>query len=235
MADVKGDLSGIGGAGTLSPKIAERLTISGLEAPAWRGVRSTFWDVFGAAGHPVRATISDMGPLVLGRLFDLNETQRGVLTLVFKIADDAGLLLLDVKDLRAMLQFVGENASQFTTDYGNVSAASIGAIQRALLTVDQQGGDRFFGEPMLNIDDLIQTDAGRPRYREHPCRRSADALAEGVRELPALDVVGVVRAPAGSGRPAEAEAGLLLRRSAPACSTTRPRRARRRRSNRSCA
>ncbi len=157
MADVKGDLAGIAAAGTLSPKMAERLKMLGLDAPAWRGCPIEFWDVYGAAGHPVRATISDMGPLLLGRLLSLNETQRGVLSIVFKIADDAGMLLLDLKDLRAMLSFVGENASRFTTDYGNVSAASIGAIQRGLLGLDEQGGDRFFGEPMLNVDDLLQT------------------------------------------------------------------------------
>jgi DNA double-strand break repair helicase HerA and related ATPase len=116
-----------------------------------------FWDVFGKSGHPVRATVSDMGPLLLGRLLGLNDTQRGVLTLVFKIADDAGLLLLDLKDLRAMLQTVGEHAKDFTTKYGNVSAASVGAIQRGLLTLEEQGADKFFGEPMLDVDDLIQT------------------------------------------------------------------------------
>jgi DNA helicase HerA-like ATPase len=131
MADVKGDLSGLGGPGSLSPKMAERLKMLGVDAPAWRGCPVEFWDVYGAAGHPVRATISDMGPLLLGRLLGLNETQRGVLTLVFKIADDAGMLLLDVKDLRAMLSFVGENASRFTTDYGNVSAARADQIGRA--------------------------------------------------------------------------------------------------------
>ena len=157
MADVKGDLSGLAAAGTLSPKMAERLKALGLEAPAWRACPVEFWDAYGVAGHPVRATISDMGPLLLGRLLGLNETQRGVLTIVFKIADDVGLLLLDMKDLRAMLAFVGENASQFTTNYGNVSAASIGAIQRGLLAIEEQGGGKFFGEPMLNIDDLIQT------------------------------------------------------------------------------
>src|SRR5262249_25146655 len=108
-------------------------------------------------GHPVRATVSDMGPLLLSRLLNLNDTQRGVLTLIFKIADDAGLLLLDMKDLRSMVQFAGDNAKQFTTDYGNVSTASIGAIQRSLLELEQQGGDKFFGEPMLDIDDLLQT------------------------------------------------------------------------------
>jgi DNA helicase HerA-like ATPase len=157
MADVKGDLAGLAAAGTLSPKMAERLKALGVDAPAWRACPVEFWDTYGSSGHPVRATISDMGPLLLGRLLSLNDTQRGVLSLVFKIADDAGMLLLDVKDLRAMLSFVGENAGKFTTDYGNVSAASIGAIQRGLLGVDEQGGDKFFGEPMLNIDDLIQT------------------------------------------------------------------------------
>jgi DNA helicase HerA-like ATPase len=157
MADVKGDLAGLAAAGTLSPKLAERLTRLKLDAPAFRASPVTFWDVFGASGHPVRATVSDMGPLVLSRLFNLNETQRGVLTIVFKIADDHGLLLLDAKDLRAMLQHVGDHAKEYTTDYGNISAASIGAIQRALLAVEQQGGDRFFGEPMLDLDDLMQT------------------------------------------------------------------------------
>ena len=157
MADVKGDLSGLGAAGALSPKMADRLKTLGIDAPAFAACPVEFWDVYGASGHPVRATISDMGPLLLGRLLGLNDTQRGVLSLVFKVADDAGLLLLDVKDLRAMLAFVGENASEFTTRYGNVSAASIGAIQRGLLTIDEQGADRFFGEPMLNINDLIQT------------------------------------------------------------------------------
>ncbi len=159
MADVKGDLAGLAAAGQMSPKLEKRLGDLGLAAPAFAATPVTFWDVFGESGHPVRATISDMGPLVLSRLFNLNETQRGVLSLVFKIADDAGLLLLDTRDLRAMLQFVGENAKSFTTEYGNISAASIGAIQRALLGVDEQGGDKFFGEPMLDIDDLMQTDS----------------------------------------------------------------------------
>ena len=120
---------------------------------------TTLWDVFGEQGHPVRATISDMGPLLLTRMLGLNDTQAGVLNLVFKIADDNGLLLLDMKDLRAMLQYVGDNAKQFTTEYGNISAASIGAIQRGLLQIESQGGDQFFGEPMLNIEDFMQTDA----------------------------------------------------------------------------
>ena len=175
-----------------------------------------FWDVFGKRGFPVRATISDLGPLLLGRLFNLNATQQGVLALVFKVADDNGLLLLDLKDLRAMLQFVGDNAAQFTTKYGNVSAASIGAIQRALLEVEQQGGDTFFGEPMLDIDDLLQTDAPGPRHGQRPRRRRADSLAEALRDLPAVDAVGAVRAAARGRRSRQADAGVLLRRSAPA-------------------
>ena len=119
----------------------------------------TFWDVFGEQGHPVRATISEMGPLLLGRMLNLNDIQQGVLSLTFKIADDNGLLLLDLKDLRAMIQFVGDNAKQFTTTYGNISAATIGAIQRGLLELEQQGGDKLFGEPALDLDDLMQTDA----------------------------------------------------------------------------
>lgn len=159
MADVKGDLSGIGAAGVAAEKLLKRLESIGVKDFQPRANTAVFWDVFGESGHPVRATISDMGPLLLARLLNLNETQSGVLTLVFKIADDNGLLLLDLKDLRAMIQFVGDNAKQFTTEYGNVSAASIGAIQRGLLALEQQGGDKFFGEPMLDIADLMQTDS----------------------------------------------------------------------------
>jgi len=159
MADVKGDFSGISAPGSLSPKMKDRLAALKLDEPKWDGCPVVFWDVYGEQGHPVRATISDMGPLLLARLLNLNDTQGGVLTLVFKIADDNGLLLLDLKDLRAMLQYVGDNAAQFKTDYGNVSAASIGTIQRGLLELEQQGAEKFFGEPMLAIDDLMQTDA----------------------------------------------------------------------------
>jgi DNA helicase HerA-like ATPase len=158
MADIKGDLGGLSAPGAASPKMKERLGQLKLDEPEWAACPVTFWDIYGKSGHPVRATISDMGPLLLGRLFNLNDTQQGVLTLVFKIADDNGLLLLDIKDLRAMLQFVGANAKDFTVQYGNVSAASIGAIQRSLLEIEQQGGDSFFGESMLDINDLIQTD-----------------------------------------------------------------------------
>ncbi len=161
MADVKGDLSGIIRPGGESPKLAERFQLLGVKDIKFAGCPVTFWDVFGEQGHPVRATVSEMGPLLLARILNLNETQEGVLSLVFKIADDSGLLLLDLKDLRAMLQHVGENAKQFTTEYGNISAASVGAIQRGLMVLEQQGGEKFFGEPALNLDDLMQTDGGR--------------------------------------------------------------------------
>jgi len=160
MADVKGDLSGIGAPGVISPKFQKRLEALDLaEGFTPRACPVAFWDVYGESGHPVRATISDMGPLLLARLLNLNETQSGVLQLVFRIADDAGLLLLDMKDLRAMVQHVGEHAKEFTTEYGNISAASVGAIQRGLLTLEEQGADKFFGEPMLDISDLMQTDS----------------------------------------------------------------------------
>jgi DNA helicase HerA-like ATPase len=158
LADVKGDLSGVAAAGSLTPKLAERLKAVHVDPPAWRANPTVFWDVFGRRGFPVRATVSDLGPLMLGRLLGLNATQEGVLAIVFKAADDSGLLLLDLKDLRAMLQFVGDNSRQFTTQYGNISAASVGAIQRGLLEIEQQGGNQFFGEPMLDVDDLLQID-----------------------------------------------------------------------------
>lgn len=158
MADVKGDLSGMAKAGQMTSKLQQRCEQLGIDQVKWRACPVTFWDVFGKQGHPVRATISDLGPVLLGRMLNLNETQEGVLQLAFKIADDNGLLLLDIKDLRAMLQHLGDNASEFQTEYGNISAASIGAIQRALLAVAEQGADEFFGEPMLNLDDMMQTD-----------------------------------------------------------------------------
>ena len=161
MADVKGDLSGLAAPGVDSPKLKQRLDSLGVSDWAPAKFPAAFWDVSGAQGHPVRATISDMGPILLSRLLNLNDTQAGVLQLVFKIADDNGLLLLDLKDLRAMVQHVGEHAKEFTTEYGNVSAASIGAIQRSLLTLGEQGGEAFFGEPMLDINDLMQTEDGK--------------------------------------------------------------------------
>ena len=161
MADVKGDLTGISQTGRIGEKLAATLAERGLPLPEPVACPTTLWDVFGEQGHPVRATVSDMGPLLLGRMLNLNETQLGVLNLVFKIADDQQLLLLDLKDLRAMLAHVGENAKDFTTTYGNISAASVGAIQRGLLQIETQGGDQFFGEPMLNISDFMQTVDGR--------------------------------------------------------------------------
>ena len=216
MADVKGDLSGIAAPGSLSPKVKERLAMLKLDEPTWDGCPVVFWDVYGEQGHPVRATISDMGPLLLGAAAQPERHAGGVLTLVFKIADDNGLLLLDLKDLRAMLQYVGDNAAQFKTEYGNVSAASIGAIQRGLLELEHQGAEQFFGEPMLDIDDLMQTDAtGRgvvnilaaDKLMQSPKLYSTFLLwllAELFEQLPEVGDLG------------EAEAGVLLRRGAPA-------------------
>jgi uncharacterized protein len=159
MADVKGDLSGLARPGSENPKLKERLELLKLQEHAYEGFPVVFWDVFGEQGHPVRTTITDMGPLLLARLLNLNDTQEGVLSLVFKVADDQGLLLLDLKDLRAMLAHVGDHAAELKTQYGNVSAASVGAIQRNLLVLEEQGGDRFFGEPALDLDDFLQTDS----------------------------------------------------------------------------
>jgi Predicted ATPase len=161
MADMKGDLSGISQVGKLSGFIQKRLPEFGIEDPQFQSCPVRFFDVYGEQGHPMRATISDMGPDLLGRLMELNETQTGVLNIVFKIADDNGLLLDDLKDLRAMLNFVGQNAAEFTTQYGNVSAASIGAIQRALLGLENQGADLFFGRPAFDIFDLLQCEGGK--------------------------------------------------------------------------
>ena len=159
MSDVKGDLSGISQPGKPHPKITERVEQLGLTDHTFSACPVTFWDVYGERGHPARTTISEFGPLLLSRMLNLNDTQSGVMMLVFKIADDNGLLLLDLKDLRSMLQYVGDNAKSFTTEYGNISAASIGAIQRGLLSIEQEGGDKLFGEPAQNIDDILQTDS----------------------------------------------------------------------------
>lgn len=158
-ADIKGDLSGVSQPGRAHPKISERVALMHLSDFAFQRFPVTCWDVFGEKGHPLRTTISDMGPLLLARLLNLNETQQGILTLVFRVADDNGWLVLDMKDLRSMLQFVADNAAEFRTVYGNISAASVGAIQRRLLTLEEQGADRLFSEPVLNLDDLMQTDA----------------------------------------------------------------------------
>lgn len=161
LADVKGDLTGISQPGQSNDKLKARLQERGLEEPQWAGCPVTLWDVYGERGHPVRATVSDMGPLMLSRMLELNDIQTGVLNLVFKIADDSGLALLDMKDLRAMLQHVGEHSSDYTNKYGNISSASIGAIQRNLIALEEQGADQFFGEPMLDINDLMQTVRGQ--------------------------------------------------------------------------
>jgi DNA helicase HerA-like ATPase len=159
MADVKGDLSGLAHEGGDHQKVMERVDLLGLSDFAPEGFPVVFWDLFGEQGHPVRTTVSEMGPLLLARLLNLNPTQEGILTLVFKVADDQGLLLLDLKDLQAMVRFVGDNAKEFRTTYGNVSPASIGAIQRALLSLEHQGAEMFFGEPAFNLDDLMQTNS----------------------------------------------------------------------------
>jgi DNA helicase HerA-like ATPase len=161
LADIKGDLTGLVEAGGDHPKVRERAQSFGLGDDFYRGYPVTFWDLFGEAGHPVRTTVSEMGPQLFARILGLNDTQEGVLNVIFKVADDQGLLLLDLKDLRTMATFVAVNAAQFRTEYGNVSAASIGAIQRGLLVLEEQGGDRFFGEPALDLDDLMQVDGGR--------------------------------------------------------------------------
>jgi len=160
VADVKGDLSGISQPGSeANVRVVQRIEQLGLKADwTWEGCPVTFWDVWGEQGHPLRATVSEMGPLLLSRILNLNDTQESVLNVIFKVADDNGLLLLDLKDLRALTQWVGDNAREMRTQYGNISVASIGAIQRGLLTLEAQGAERFFGEPALDLYDLIQTD-----------------------------------------------------------------------------
>ena len=158
MADVKGDLAGVSQPGVTNPKIQERIAKLKLGDYAFEGSPVTFWDIFGEQGHPVRTTVSDMGPLLLSRLLNLNDVQSGVMSIVFRIADDNGLHLLDFKDLRALAQYSGDHPEEFETEYGRISPASIGTIQRNLLTLEDQGADRFFGEPGLELDDLMQTD-----------------------------------------------------------------------------
>jgi DNA helicase HerA-like ATPase len=161
MADMKGDLSGISQVGKMSGFIEKRLPEFGIENPEFQSCPVRFFDVFGEQGHPMRATISQMGPQLLSRLMGLNETQDGVLNIVFRIADERGLLLIDVKDLRSMLDWVSQHAKEYTTKYGNISSATIGAIQRALLQLESQGADKFFGEPSFDIYDLMQTEGGK--------------------------------------------------------------------------
>jgi uncharacterized protein len=159
LADVKGDLSGLAAAGEANAKIDQRVRDLGLGELAFRAFPVVFWDLFGKSGHPVRTTVSDMGPLLLARVLNLNDTQSGLLNMAFRVADDRGLLLLDLKDLRAIVQHLGDHADEFKTQYGNVSKASVGAIQRNLLVLEEQGAERFFGEPALDLADLMQTDA----------------------------------------------------------------------------
>jgi len=159
MADVKGDLSGISQAGAPSEKLARRLQDLGLPEPAWGACPVTLWDIFGRQGHPIRATVSDLGPLLLARMLDLNDTQEGVLNVAFRAADDEGLLVLDLKDLRTMLQYVADHAGELRARYGQVSPASVGAIQRSLLRLESEGAGEFFGEPMLDVFDWMRTDA----------------------------------------------------------------------------
>ena len=161
MADMKGDLSGISQAGKMSGFIEKRCPEFGIENPQFQGCPTRFFDVFGEQGHPLRATISDMGPQLLSRLLGLNETQTGILNIVFKIADDRGLLLIDMKDLRMMLDYVAKNAREFTTTYGTITSVSVGAIQRALLALEAEGAEKFFGEPSFNVFDFLQTEGGR--------------------------------------------------------------------------
>lgn len=164
LADVKGDLSGIAKPGASNSKIDERITNLGLEGFSFSGFPVTFWDVFGQQGHPMRTTVSEMGALLFSKLLNLNETQSGIMHIVFKIADDMGMLLLDLKDLRAMLRYVGDNSSEFTTQYGSISKQSIGAIQRGLLTLEEQGAELFFGEPALDIRDFMKVDSSGKGY-----------------------------------------------------------------------
>ena len=161
MADMKGDLSGISQAGKMSGFIEKRLPEFGIENPEFQPCPVRFFDVYGEQGHPMRATVSQMGPQLLSRLLGLNETQDGVLNIVFRVADERGLLILDLKDLRSMLDYVSQHAKEYTSQYGNVSSASVGAIQRSLLQLEAQGADKFFGEPSFDIFDLMQTEGGK--------------------------------------------------------------------------
>jgi DNA double-strand break repair helicase HerA and related ATPase len=164
LVDVKGDVSGVSQAGKPHPKINERFSILGLPQNIWKGCPTIFWDLYGQQGHPIRATISDMGPLLLARLLSLNETQQGMLDVAFAVADDQGLLLLDLKDLRSILQYISGHASELRNVYGNVSSTSVGAIQRRLLSLERSGAKAFFGEPMLDIADLMKVDDNGTGY-----------------------------------------------------------------------
>jgi len=203
MADVKGDLSGISQAGEIKPKLLERAKTLGIESFAPRAYPTLFWDLFSTQGHPIRTTVSDMGPLLLARLLDLNDTQEGILNIAFKLADDEGLLLLDFKDLRSLLTYVGDNAKDLKTAYGNISSASVGAIQRSLLTLEQQGVANFFGEPALLLDDLMHTDFSGNGVISI---LAADKLMQTPKacDLSVVAAGGIVRGTAGGRRPTKA-------------------------------
>lgn len=164
LADIKGDLSGISKPGSSNEKISQRLKKLNISNHQFVGFPVIFWDLFGKLGHPIRTTVTDMGPLLLSRILNLNDTQSATLNMIFKIADDHGMPILDIKDLRAMLQFVGDNAAEFATEYGRVSTASVGAIQRGLLELQNQNAELFFGEPALNVEDFIRTDSNGRGY-----------------------------------------------------------------------
>lgn len=161
MADMKGDLSGISQPGRLSGFIEKRMAEFGIEAPRFQSCPVRFYDVFGQQGHPLRCTVSQMGPQLLSRVLGLNDTQEGVLNIVFRIADERGLLLLDIKDLRSMLNYVQAHASEYSSVYGNIASASVGAIQRSILTLENEGADQFFGEPSFDIQDLLACEGGK--------------------------------------------------------------------------
>ncbi len=214
MADVKGDLSGIAVAGGDNPKALERAKQLKLDGYKGRAFPAIFWDLFGDKGHPVRTTVMEIGPVLMARLLQLNDTQEGVLNIVFKVADDQKLLLLDFKDLQAVLEDVAKNAATLTTKYGNVSKQTIGTIQRALLTLQQQGGERFFGEPALDLKDMIRTDASGAGYRQRAGGRQADAEPQALQHLPAVAAVGAVPGDARGRRRRQTQVRVFLRRGA---------------------
>ena len=206
MADMKGDLSGISQTGQLTGFIEKRCAEFGIENPPFSGSPVCFYDVFGEQGHPMRTTISNMGPELMSRLMELNEVQAGVMTILFKVADERGLLLLDLKDLRAMLTYIADHASELTKKYGNVSTASVGAIQRALLALENQGADKFFGEPAFDIMDLLQCRADGKGIMNVLAADESQTLFY----LPALAVVRPLCSSAGSWRSRFATTGILL-------------------------
>ena len=178
MADVKGDVAGLSQAGTPSEKIQQRVAQVGIEGYAQEASPVVFWDLFGKMGHPVRMTISEIGPTLLARMLELNDTQEGVLEVIFKLADDRGLLLLDLDDLRALLTYVGEQRKEESASHGLVSSQSVAAIQRSLLALEREGGDGAFGEPALDLNDLMRTGPERTRRHQYPRGRPADLQAE---------------------------------------------------------